>query len=125
MSAHLNHREDVIEGAIELGCLDVNQTDLVKESFADFCILLMEPFKESHNQTPDFALSKSGKYDWNSSRLIKRVGKAGAKAIVTEGFSTPPKEFALIARKLAGVFTFISTLRAEFNAYPIIQKYLV
>lgn len=124
LSAHLQDKEAVIKGAIALGCLRANQAESVKKSFADFCILLMEPFKRDHSDTPKYALNPAGQYNWHDSKLLTRVGKVGAKAILTDGFSSPPKEFALIARKLSGVFSFISELRAEFNATPFIEKYL-
>ncbi len=124
LAAHLADRDGVIQGATQLGCLQSDSVLSVQDSFADFCILLMEPFKTDHTDTPSFALTKRGEYNWQGSQLLKRVGKVGAKAIITEGFTSPPKEFALIARKLSGVFTFITALEAEFNASPIIEKYL-
>lgn len=124
IAAHLEDREQVISGAINLGCLDPDQPVAVKESFADFCILLMEPFRTDHAHTPKFAVTAKGEYDWHGSRLLRRVGKVGAQAVLADGFTSPPKEFALIARKLTGVFTFITTLKAEFNAHNIIAAYL-
>jgi predicted unusual protein kinase regulating ubiquinone biosynthesis (AarF/ABC1/UbiB family) len=124
IAAHQNNRDAVIEGAIKIGCLQKHQANDVKQSFADFCILLMEPFRKDHSNTPSFALNAKGVYSWHESKLLKRVGKVGAKAVLREGFTSPPKEFALIARKLTGVFTFITALKAEFNADHIIDEYL-
>jgi hypothetical protein len=36
----------------------------------------------------------------------------------------PTGDFALIARKLTGVFTFIAVLEAEFNAWELIQPFM-
>jgi len=124
LAAHKQDRQELIEGAIELKCLRSNQTNAVKESFADFCILLMEPFRKDMNGVPDYALNKQQHYKWQESRLLKRVGKLGAKSIAIDGFSSPPKEFALIARKLTGVFTFVSTLEAELKVNDIVEQYL-
>ena len=39
-------------------------------------------------------------------------------------FSIPAGEFAMLARKLTGVFTFIAVLRSEFNGHHIAQSFL-
>jgi len=36
----------------------------------------------------------------------------------------PTGDFAMVARKLTGVFTFISVLNAEFNGHDIAKPYL-
>lgn len=121
--AFYQNREQLIEGAIALRCLKPNQSEEVQNSFVDFCVLLMEPFRKPE-QIPDFALNNRNQYLWQQSKLLRRVGKLGAQSMIIEGFQSPPGEFALIARKLAGVFTFITTLKAEFNAQSIIKPYL-
>ena len=113
-----------MQGATLLNCISESQSDRVRESFADFCILLMEPFRKHHQQTPGLVLNDKHQYMWHNSHLLKRAGKLGAKSIGIEGFTSPPKEFALIARKPTGVFTFVTTLRAEFNAPYIIEQYI-
>ncbi len=124
IASYRQDKAQVIEGAIELNCLRNTHPERVKESFADFCMLLMEPFRKDKSDIPHFALNSKNQYKWHMSNLMKRAGKLGAKSVAVEGFSPPPKEFALIARKLSGVFTFVTTLRAEINAYKIIEKYL-
>jgi predicted unusual protein kinase regulating ubiquinone biosynthesis (AarF/ABC1/UbiB family) len=124
VAAYRNDRETLVEGAVELNCVASSQPQPVKDSFADFCILLMEPFRTDKSEIPEFALNARGQYKWHESNLMKRVGKLGAKSITLNGFSSPPKEFALIARKLSGVFTFVTTLRAEIDAHTIIDQYL-
>ena len=43
----------------------------------------------------------------------------------TSGHFTPPsRDFALIARKLSGVFNFIAVLEAEFNAHEMIEAHI-
>ncbi|MEM7358080.1 MAG: AarF/ABC1/UbiB kinase family protein [Pseudomonadota bacterium] len=123
VAAYRNDRQRVIEGATDLHCLQANQSQTVKESFADFCILLMEPFRKDKTQIPEYALNNRRQYKWRESQLLKRVAKLGAKSIALEGFQSPPREFALIARKLTGVFTFVTALGAELNAYKIIDQY--
>lgn len=124
LAAHCGDDDGVVNGLMALGCLTENQSKQAHDSFIEFCFLLMEPFRRDHGETPTFALNKKGTYHWNESRLLRRVGKVGANAMMMEGFTPPPKEFALIARKLTGVFTFITTIGAQFDARPIIEKYI-
>ena len=124
IASYQNDRAGVIQGATLLNCINESQSHRVRESFADFCILLMEPFRKDKHEIPGFALNDKHEYKWHDSQLLKRVGKLGAKSIGIEGFTSPPKEFALIARKLSGVFSFVTTLRAEFDAYYIIDQYI-
>ena len=124
LGAYLNNRQQIIDGAIALNCIRESQTDQVKESFADFCILLMEPFRTDRSAVPAAAVNAKNQYRWHKSNLLRRVGKMGAKSVVIDGFSSPPKEFALIARKLTGVFSFVVALRAEINAHKMLDQYL-
>lgn len=124
IASYQNDRDGVMRGATQLNCINESQSLRVRESFADFCILLMEPFRKDKNEIPGYALNNEHEYKWHDSQLLKRVGKLGAKSIGIEGFASPPKEFAFIARKLTGVFSFVTTLRAEFNAHDIIDQYI-
>jgi hypothetical protein len=47
-----------------------------------------------------------------------------ASNAASKHFATPSRDFALIARKLTGVFTFISVLRAEFNGYELVAAHI-
>lgn len=124
IAAYQNDREGVMRGATLLNCINESQSRRVRESFADFCILLMEPFRRDKQEIPSFALNDKHQYKWYDSKLLKRVARLGSKSIGIDGFTSPPKEFALIARKLTGVFSFVTTLRAEFNAHAIIDQYI-
>lgn len=121
-SAMDNNQTAVISGVIELNCLREDHPDSAKQSFADFCCALLEPLRRDLSAVPDFALNSRGEYRWGQSKLIRRAAKLAAQSAFTPYFTLPPKEFALIARKLTGVFTFIAVLDAEFNGYPILQN---
>jgi hypothetical protein len=56
---------------------------------------------------------------------VTRAGKKAAASAASRHFSTPSREFAMIARKLSGVFTFIAVLNAEFNAHDIAQRHIM
>ncbi|MEM8564617.1 MAG: AarF/ABC1/UbiB kinase family protein, partial [Pseudomonadota bacterium] len=65
-----------------------------------------------------------GQYCWARSRLMHRAGKRGAKSAASKHFTPPNRDFALIARKLTGVFTFITVLEAEFNAHDLVAAHI-
>jgi hypothetical protein len=65
-----------------------------------------------------------GEYCWGRSRLMQRVGKQAASSAATRHFATPSRDFALIVRKLSGVFTFITVLDAQFNAHDMVHRFI-
>ncbi|NNC55238.1 MAG: AarF/ABC1/UbiB kinase family protein, partial [Pseudomonadales bacterium] len=115
--------ESLVDGLKKLGWLKSDASKEAVESFAGFCKQILEPLREPASLPKEF-LNDNGEYHWANSRLIQRAGKAGAKKAASRHFATPSKDFILIARKLAGVFTFIAVLDAEFNGYEIAQKYI-
>ncbi|NNM10474.1 MAG: AarF/ABC1/UbiB kinase family protein [Pseudomonadales bacterium] len=113
----------LVDGLKKLGWLKSDASEQAVTSFADFCLQILEPLRNPAS-LPRQYLNAQGEYHWANSRLIQRAGKAGAKKAASRHFATPSKDFVLIARKLAGVFTFIAVLDAEFNGYDIAQKYI-
>lgn len=113
----------LVDGLLGLGWLKPDASEHARQTFAAFCINLLEPLRPA-SQLPAEYLNKSGEYCWSQSHLIQRAGKQGAANANSRHFSPPAREFILIARKLTGVFTFISVLNAEFNAYPIAQSFI-
>jgi hypothetical protein len=84
---------------------------------------LLEPLREP-GQLPQEYLNADGQYCWGKSRLMRRAGKQAALSATSRHFTTPSRDFALIARKLTGVFNFISVLDAQFNAHEMIQIHI-
>ncbi|MFT4826135.1 MAG: putative unusual protein kinase regulating ubiquinone biosynthesis (AarF/ABC1/UbiB family) [Halioglobus sp.] len=118
-----NDSEMLIEGLIGLGCLRHDSSGEARDTFSEFCFRLLEPLRPA-DQLPVQYLNKQGEYCWGKSRLMRRVGKHAANSAATRHFTTPSREFAMIARKLTGVFTFIAVLNAEFNASDIVQSHI-
>ena len=58
------------------------------------------------------------------SRLMRRGGKQAALSAASRHFTTPSRDFALIARKLTGLFNFIAALDAEFNAHDMVESHI-
>jgi len=106
----------VVEGLIGLGCLRPDAGEEGRRTFADFCLHLLEPLRPP-DRLPAECLNRRGEYRWAESGLMQRAGKQAALHSASRHFTTPSRDFALIARKLTGVFTFISVLRAEFNGH--------
>jgi predicted unusual protein kinase regulating ubiquinone biosynthesis (AarF/ABC1/UbiB family) len=123
LAAHVGDLKQTIEGAIELGCLRESDSRRVKQSFAEFCVFILEPFSSDISTLPDFCKTADGLYDWQASRLLKRAGKLGSEGMLVKGFVIPPAEFMLMVRKLTGVFTFVSTLGAQLDSAFLLEKY--
>jgi len=120
------HRGDddlLIDALTRLGCLRADSTDYARETFRGFVRHLLEPLRHP-DQLPSEYLNSAGQYSWARSDLLARVGRKAAGSAASRHFTMPSGEFALIARKLTGVFTFIAVLGAEFNAWDIVEDYI-
>lgn len=113
----------VIEGLTALGCLSTKSNELSQRSFADFCMCLLEPLRDTKD-LPFEMLNEKGEYRWSASQLMKRASAQAAESAMSRNFTTPSREFAFVARKLTGVFTFIAVLEAEFNGAKLLKQHL-
>ena len=113
----------LVEHLIGLDCLPPDPSDEARQLFADFCQHLLEPLRHPAELPPEY-LNEQGEYCWGESRLMRRAGKRAVASAASRHFRTPSRDFALIARKLTGVFTFIDVLRAEFNAHDKVRVYI-
>jgi hypothetical protein len=111
------------EGLIGLGCLPQDASAEARALFAQFCMHLLEPLRPPENLPAEY-LNAQGEYRWGMSRLMQRAGKQAALSATSRHFVTPSREFALIARKLSGVFNFIAVLDAQFNANDMVQAHI-
>jgi predicted unusual protein kinase regulating ubiquinone biosynthesis (AarF/ABC1/UbiB family) len=113
----------LIESLQGLGCLREDASEEAKRTFSDFCLQLLEPLGDPQHLPAQY-LNDKGEYCWGRSQLMRRVGKQAATSAATLHFATPSREFAMVARKLTGVFTFIAVLNAEFNAHEIVARHI-
>lgn len=123
-AAHLDQREAFLENAIALEFMRADYPQEVLQNFADVAMEIIEPLTAHYHQVPDFALNAKGEYRWAASNLPKRVAKKASQASLSKYFALPPKEFMFMNRKLMGVYSFIKTLRAEFNGGDILSPYI-
>jgi hypothetical protein len=91
--------------------------------FTDFCLHLLEPLR-APEQLPAQYLNARGEYCWGKSALMQRAGKQAARSATSRHFTMPSRDFALIARKLTGVFNFIAALDAQFNAHAMVESHI-
>ncbi len=116
-------REGILAGLVGLGCLRPDSGDFARDTFSDVCMQLLEPLRPPA-ELPQEHCNARGEYRWAHSRLVRRVGRQAATAAATRHFVTPSREFAMIVRKLSGVFTFIAVLDAEFNGHDLVHEYI-
>ena len=122
--AGLNDDEPTLEDAlIRLGCLAADAGPSARETFKAFIKGLLEPL-QAPEHLPSEYLNRKGDYRWGRSELINRTGRRVARSMTNRQFAMPTGDFAMVARKLTGVFTFISVLNAEFNGHDIAKPYL-
>jgi predicted unusual protein kinase regulating ubiquinone biosynthesis (AarF/ABC1/UbiB family) len=110
-------------GLTKLGCIDADSSDHARRTFVAFVEKLLEPLRPPED-LPSELLNVRGVYRWADSQLLKRTGRHVAGSVASRDFSIPPGNFALMARKLTGVFTFISVVGAEFNGVDIVDDWL-
>lgn len=115
IGAYQQNHSMTLQGAIQLGIMQDVFPDEVKQDFYDLCLILVEPFHLSTSNPESEYLNTQGEYCWAKSALPKRAAKHAARSALSQYFSVPPKEFALLSRKLLGVYSFIAALDAQFN----------
>ncbi|MCK5880992.1 MAG: hypothetical protein KAG18_03890, partial [Sinobacterium sp.] len=115
IGAYQQNKEKTLAGAIKLGLMQEVFPDDVKQDFYELCLILVEPFHLSSSNPESEFLNEKGDYRWSASALPKRAAKHAARSALGKYFTVPPKEFALLSRKLLGVYSFIAALDAQFN----------
>ena len=124
MIAGLEGNDELLMDALKrLGCLRSESSDYARDTFRSFIRHLLEPLRSPDNLPAEY-LNAEDQYCWATSGLLTRAGKKAANSATSRHFSIPSAEFALIARKLTGVFTFIAMLEAEFNAWDVVAPFI-
>jgi predicted unusual protein kinase regulating ubiquinone biosynthesis (AarF/ABC1/UbiB family) len=122
-AGQIGDREGLLSSLEGLGCLPPDASEFARSSFSEFCEMLLEPLR-APGQLPAEYLNEQGQYCWGRSRLMQRVGRHAANSAATRHFATPSRDFAMIVRKLSGVFTFITVLDAQFNAHDMVHRHI-
>jgi predicted unusual protein kinase regulating ubiquinone biosynthesis (AarF/ABC1/UbiB family) len=122
-AGQIGDRQGLLSSLEGLGCLPPDASEFARNSFSEFCEMLLEPLR-APGQLPAEYLNGQGQYCWGRSRLMQRVGRHAAHSAATRHFATPSRDFAMIVRKLSGVFTFITVLDAQFNAHDMVHRHI-
>lgn len=99
-------------GAARLGVLFADDPEELKNLFHSLCSAIVEPFLEA------------GPYDWQGNELPKKVSRITWELVKKFPLRSPPREVVFLDRKMAGIFTFLSVLKAKINAREILGRYL-
>jgi len=99
------------EYSLKLNFTQESDPDKLKNSFYEFCMLMVEPFT-------------AGEYNWGDTDLPKRITKMVAQVIMEFKVRTPPREVVFLDRKTTGVFIFLSILKAKISTKDLLEKYL-
>ena len=118
-----NDETPLAQALVALGCLKADAGESAKATFKAFIRNLLEPLRPPEALPPEH-LNAEGLYCWGHSELINRTGQQVARSLTNREFAIPSGDFAMVARKLTGVFTFIAVLNAEFNGHDIVKPYL-
>jgi predicted unusual protein kinase regulating ubiquinone biosynthesis (AarF/ABC1/UbiB family) len=114
--AVLRDRDEILDGASEIGLMRSDFPPPVLRAFADLCELIVEPFYLPDDpRTPPGQCNERGEYRWGEGNLPLRAANVAARNALSLYFRVPPREIVFLHRRLAGVFIMLATLRAELN----------
>jgi predicted unusual protein kinase regulating ubiquinone biosynthesis (AarF/ABC1/UbiB family) len=104
-------RERIAKAATDLKFIHDDDTPEMIEEFVNLCLLIIEPFR-------------GGVYSWGETDLPNRVGVSASKLAISFRLRPPPREIVFLDRKMAGVFIFLSVLKAKVDARALLESYL-
>lgn len=115
--ASLRDRPRALQGAIDIGLMQAQFPDQVKNDFLDMCELITEPFNAADDpRTPAELRNARNEYRWGASKLPMRAASVAARNALSRYFRVPPREIVFLHRRLGGVFIMLATLDVELNA---------
>lgn len=126
IKAMFYHKEQDFENAArELKFLQTNDDPELKKLFKDFCFSAVEAFLDPQDpRNIEGRVAPDGTYDWKNTDLPQRSSKKIVRMLQEFEWRTPPKEIIFLDRKAAGVFVFLSHLRAKIRGRDLLKKYL-
>lgn len=128
LGAYRDERDTVLRSLLAMGLLDQSAPDEVKQAFADVLLGLVEPLNyrarlaKDPDSVPSYAIDNELNYCWADAKLPKRMGKQAIQSAFSQHFSFPGADFLLLSRKLAGVYAFIASMDAHFDASIVLEK---
>ncbi|WP_374073399.1 ABC1 kinase family protein [Bdellovibrio bacteriovorus] len=120
-----NNREIFFNAAMELGFVQKNDDDDLRNVFEEFCFESVEPFITFDDpRNKQGQIDKDGLYDWKNTDLPQRLSKKVFQIVRKHSWRSPPKEIIFLDRKTGGVFIFLSVIRAKIRGRDLLLKYL-
>lgn len=101
------------DSAFRIGFLEFEDPVGLKDSFFEFCRLMIEPFRP-----------EVGVYNFGASDLPKRMAPKVTEVLKNYKLRVPPKDVIFLDRKTTGVFVILSKLGAEFPAHEVLTRFL-
>lgn len=125
-AAYMRDLHGVIDNGVALRFMERSWPQEVLNQFGSVCMDVMEPLApiDSVGLDKRAYCDEDGAYCWFESDLPTRIAKIATRSALSRYFKIPPKEFVFLNRKLVGVYTFISVLKARFDGEPLLRKYL-
>jgi predicted unusual protein kinase regulating ubiquinone biosynthesis (AarF/ABC1/UbiB family) len=103
--------ENFIELLLEYQYLQ-NEADINVELFTEYLKVVSAPFLD---QTI---------YDWGESEVAQEALKMAPRLVRELSLYRPPQDIVFIDRKIGGVFFILKMLKAKFNAWEVLQKFI-
>ncbi|MCC7515823.1 MAG: hypothetical protein IT470_00630, partial [Pseudomonadales bacterium] len=127
LAAYHEDQVRLCDGLIEAGFIAADAPTEIKKVFSDVLMGLIEPLnykrkRQFQKSIPQDAVDEQGNYCWQAARLPTRMGKQALRSAFSEHFEFPGADFMLIARKLAGVYSFIAALDARIDGGIVMDK---
>ena len=113
--------EQVEDGLKGLNWLSPDANQEAVELFVRFCHYLLEPLRPQQD-LPENLLSASGKYCWQQSELIQRVGTRGAKNVGNAHFEMPAKDEWKLLRDAHNFPYYFNPLLIEISWNPPLEQ---
>jgi len=127
LAAYWGDKDELCNGMIQAGFLSEDTANEIKDIFCSVLLGLAEPLNykmrlEKGEDIPSYTMDEAGNYCWAAAKLPKRMGKLALKSAFSQHFQFPGVEFMLVARKLAGVYSFIAALDARFDGSVVMEN---
>jgi len=127
LAAYFDDEPLLRKAMIDAGFLSIDAPEIVQAAFCEVLMGMIEPLNykrrvEKGEDIPSYAMDSQGNYCWAAAKLPKRMGKLAVYSAFSRHFVFPGIDFLLVARKLAGVYTFIATLDAKFDGSVVMEK---
>lgn len=118
-------REDIFEGATQIGLMDKGHPQNVLDAFAELVELIMEPFRQPDEPGARTELLTADKaYRFGDSDLLPRAAQKAARNSLSRWFRVPPREIVFLHRRLAGTFMACGVLDAQLRGRGLLMHAL-